>query len=92
MRIALMLIVALAQTDVENCTAERITFVTLRTERPRGGSGKSEDQKMNGERTGLGLTSGVAVGGRLKIGNYDKVYASSMKKFFYNDITLGLPL
>jgi hypothetical protein len=47
---------------------------------------------MNGEQTGLGLTSGVAAGGRLKIGNYDKVYASSMKKFFYNDITLGLPL
>ena len=55
MRIALMLIVALAQTDVENCTAERITFVTSRRERPRGGIGKSEDQRKNGERTGLGL-------------------------------------
>ena len=65
MRIALMSIVALAQTDVENCTAERITFVTSRTERPRGGIGKSEDQRMSGEQTGLGLTSGVAAGGRL---------------------------
>ena len=65
MRIALMLIVALAQTDVENCTVERITFVTSRTERPRGGFGKSEDQRMSGERTGLGLTSGVAAGGSL---------------------------
>ena len=65
MKIALMLIVALAQTDVENCTVERITFVTSRTERTRGGNGKSEDQGMNGERTGLGLTSGVAAGGRL---------------------------
>jgi len=65
MRVALMLIVALAQTDVENCTVERITFVTSRTGRPRGGFGKSEDQQMSAERTGLGLTSGVAAGGRL---------------------------
>ena len=65
MRIVLMLIVALAQTGVENCTAERITFITSRTERPRGGSGKSEDQRMSGEWTGSGLTSGVAAGGRL---------------------------
>lgn len=65
MRIALMLIVALAQTDVENCTAERITFVTSRTEQPRGGIGMSGDQRMSGERTGFGLTSGVVAGGRL---------------------------
>jgi hypothetical protein len=65
MRIALMRIVALAQTDVENCTVERITSVTSRTERARGGIGKSEDQRMSGERTGLELTSGVAAGGRL---------------------------
>jgi hypothetical protein len=67
MRIALMLIVALAQTDVENCTAERITFVTSRTEQPRGEIGMSGDQRMSGERTGSGLTSGVAAGGRLNL-------------------------
>ena len=65
MKIALMLIVALAQTDVENCTGERITFVTSRREQPRGGIGMSGDQRMSGERTGSGLTSGVAAGGRL---------------------------
>ena len=65
MRIALMLIVALAQTGVENCTAEMITFVTSRTEQPRGGIGMNGDQRMSGERTGSELTSGVAAGGRL---------------------------
>ena len=60
-----MLIVAMAQTDVNNFTVERIIFITSRTERQRGGVGKSEDQRMNGERTGLELTSGVAAGGRL---------------------------
>ena len=64
MRIALMLIVALAQTDVENCTVERITIVTSRMGGSRGGLGKSEDQRMSGEWTGLELTSGVAAGGR----------------------------
>ena len=65
MRIALMLIVALAQTGAENCTTERIIFVTSRTERPREEVGKNEDQRMSGERTGLGLAGGVAAGGRL---------------------------
>jgi hypothetical protein len=87
MRIALMLIVALAQTDAENCIAERITFVTLRTERPRGGVGKSEDQRMSGERTGLGLTSGVAAGGRLNECLTDNCYYSSR---YYRDVRLRL--
>ena len=60
-----MLIVVLALTDAENYTAERIIFVILRMERPRGGVGKSVDQRMSEERTGLGLTSGVAAGGSL---------------------------
>ena len=60
-----MLIVAMAQTDVNNFTVERIIFITSRTERQRGGVGKSEDQRMNGGRTGLELTNGVAAGGRL---------------------------
>jgi hypothetical protein len=34
-------------------------------ERLRGGVGKSVDQRMSEERTGLGLTSGVAAGGSL---------------------------
>ena len=67
MRIVLMLIVALAQTGVEKCTAERIIFVTSRTEQPRGGIGMSGDQRMSGERTGSGLTSGVVAGGRLNL-------------------------
>ena len=65
MRIALMLIVVLAQTDAKNYTVERITIFILQTARPRGGVGKSEDHHMSGERTGLGLTSGVAAGGSL---------------------------
>jgi hypothetical protein len=65
MRIVLMLIGALAQTDAENYTAERITIFTLRTERSRGEVGKSEDQRMNGEQTGSGLTNGVVAGGSL---------------------------
>jgi hypothetical protein len=65
MRIALMLIVVLAQTDAENYTAERITIFILQTERLRGEVGKSEDQHMNEGQTGSGLTSGVVAGGSL---------------------------
>jgi hypothetical protein len=65
MKIALMLIGVSAQTDVEHCIVERITIVTSRAERPKGGLGKSEEQRMSGGRTGLELTSGVVAGGRL---------------------------
>jgi hypothetical protein len=65
MRIALMLIVVLAQTDAKNYTAERITIFILQTERSREEVGKSEDQHLNGEQTGSGLTNGVAAGGSL---------------------------
>jgi len=53
---------ALAKTDEEYCTAGKITFVIFPMEAPKGGSGKSEGQRMNGEKIGGERTSGAAFG------------------------------
>jgi hypothetical protein len=43
---------ALAETDEENCTAGKITFVISPTGAAREGAGKSEGQRMNVEKIG----------------------------------------
>ena len=48
----MILTAALAKTDEKNCTAEKITFVISPTGAARGGAGKREGQRMNGEQIG----------------------------------------
>jgi hypothetical protein len=57
-----MLTAVLVKIDEESSIAEKTIFVISQLEALKGGTGKSEGQNMNEEKTGGGQPNGVAFG------------------------------